>query len=205
MVLIDAHTTQACSLVAFGDSYGLVRDNIARTSCATCSNNIASYALYWVLSVVDYFFYSGDEPTVAAYGANVDGRLRFAASIANTSFDLHFFGSDDRVGADFEYPSAPESQRAYTMLAIQCMRAWLRVLQHCKSCDASNATVYEQLAASLTARARAPGPQWHAAYGLHAAAGAVLAGIVTDAEAAVLYAREFASPIQICSFSPFNM
>ena len=34
-----------------------------------------------------------------------------------------------RVGADFEYPSAPESQRAYCMLVIRTLREFGDVLQ----------------------------------------------------------------------------
>jgi hypothetical protein len=70
----DAHTAQAAALVAFGD-LDLIADNIRRTSCATCSNGIESYALYWVLSVTDFYWYSGQDGILAEYATSVTSKV----------------------------------------------------------------------------------------------------------------------------------
>ena len=60
----DAHTIQATSMVAF-HNFPFVLDNINRTSCATCSNGIPCYALYWVLSVCDYYWSGAQDAATA--------------------------------------------------------------------------------------------------------------------------------------------
>ena len=53
----DAHVAQATALVSLGN-YAFIRNNIALT--ASQSNGIESYSLYWVLSVLDYYRFTGD-------------------------------------------------------------------------------------------------------------------------------------------------
>jgi alpha-L-rhamnosidase len=52
----DAFPAQAASLVAFGN-FDFVKKNLAFTSGQ--NNVIAAYSLYWVLSLIDYFNYTG--------------------------------------------------------------------------------------------------------------------------------------------------
>ena len=51
----DAHCAQAAALAAFGND-DFIKENIAIT--ANNYNGIASYALYWVLSLIDYYNYT---------------------------------------------------------------------------------------------------------------------------------------------------
>ena len=72
--------------------------------------------------------------------------------------------------------------------------------------NATAAAKYLALATTLTTKAKAPGSGWLEAYGLHAAADAINAGIVSDAEAAALLAPggAFADPLQLPSLSLFE-
>ena len=45
------------------------------------SNNIESYSLYWVLSLIDYFKYSGDTAALAHHLTNAQAKLDHANSI----------------------------------------------------------------------------------------------------------------------------
>eukprot|EP00051_Salpingoeca_urceolata_P007666 m.99502 g.99502 ORF g.99502 m.99502 type:complete len:904 (-) comp15337_c0_seq2:214-2925(-) len=200
----DAHTAQACALSAFGN-YDLIRLNLNRTACTTCSNGIASYAMYFVHSVIDYFLATGDETTLRAYQPVVAAKLAVAVGKWNCSASLRFYGSDDRIGADFEYPSAPESQNAFAMLVIRTLRRWAAAVTACRSCSHAGVPDFVITATNLTARARSSGAHWHDTYGLHAAAGAILANVTTPTEKEILFQREFTNPVNICSFSLFNM
>ena len=68
----DAHPSQAASLVAFGN-YDFVKKNIDNTSGQ--NNGIRSYSLYWVLSLIDYFNYTGDTITLKKYTDNASKKL----------------------------------------------------------------------------------------------------------------------------------
>ena len=52
----DLHVAQAASLAAFGNSQFVLHNlNLTATNC----NNIESYCIYWVLSLVDYWRFTG--------------------------------------------------------------------------------------------------------------------------------------------------
>eukprot|EP00048_Salpingoeca_helianthica_P004759 m.80649 g.80649 ORF g.80649 m.80649 type:complete len:921 (+) comp13333_c0_seq4:81-2843(+) len=197
----DAHTSQAAALVSLAN-YDFILENIDHTACPTCSNGIESYAIYWILSLCDYVRASGDTVALTKYGANVDAKLTHAFSIYNKSANLAFYGPDDRVGADFEYPSIQESQNAYCMLVIRACREYGDVLT--QAGRGPEAQVYLKKADEYTAALRAD-PTWHVTFGLHASADAINAAVPSPAEAAVLVSRELNNTITICSFGPFNM
>jgi hypothetical protein len=94
-----------------------VRANIERTKGPHGFNGIASYALYWVLSVADYFWATADEDALATHAAEVEGKLAVALGFWGKAFRLHFWGSDDRVGACFESADLPENQRQVRLFA----------------------------------------------------------------------------------------
>jgi len=114
----DAHPSQAASLIAFGN-YDFIQKNIANTSSQ--NNGIRSYSLYWVLSLIDYYNYTGDTITLKTYINNACAKLNDAYLVYGTNPGLGFYGWDERLGAGFENPSCKESQNAYKMLSI---RAW---------------------------------------------------------------------------------
>ncbi len=92
----DAHTSQAASLVAFGN-FDFVKENIRYTSDQF--NGIASYSLYWVLSLLDYYRYTGDRELLDEMLENVCSKLDIAYEHYGTDPKLAFYGWDERLGA----------------------------------------------------------------------------------------------------------
>lgn len=114
----DAHLEQKAAMIAFSADDAFVLQNINRTACPTCSNNIESYALYWVLSLRDYFWETGDTVGLAAFASTALDKLQHAIDIYGTNPSLHFYGGDERLGSYFEDPNCAENQNAYRMLTI---------------------------------------------------------------------------------------
>ena len=121
----DAHPAQAASMVAFAN-YDFVKHNIDRTS--TQYNGIRSYSLYWVLSLLDYYRYTGDTATLQHYIPNVKSKLDDALNVYGKNPRLGYYGWDDRLGAGFENHSCPENQQAYQMLTIRACREFAQAL-----------------------------------------------------------------------------
>ena len=94
----DAHPAQAAALVAFAN-YDFVRKNLENT--AKQDNGIRSYSLYWVLSLLDYFNYTGDVETLNHFLENADKKLDSAYKVFGTNPPLRFYGWDDGLGAGF--------------------------------------------------------------------------------------------------------
>ena len=194
----DAYTSQAASLVAFGN-FDFVKHNIART--ANVSNAIESYSLYWIFSLLDYYRYTGDRDTLEGYIPNIEGKLRHGLAIYGKNSHLRFFGWDERLGAGFENSDCPESQNAYKMLFINACRQFAWAIGQCgrkNLRDAYNKIADEKIEELRKRR------QWYTAFGIHACADAVNAGFTNDKEHAEMFRREFADPVQRVSFSPFN-
>ena len=78
----DAHPSQAAALVAFGN-FDFIKKNIDNTSGQ--NNGIRSYSLYWVLSLLDYYNYTGDTATLEKYIANACGKLDDALKVYGTN------------------------------------------------------------------------------------------------------------------------
>ena len=91
----DAHPTQAAALVAFANN-DFVRRNLDNT--ATKDNGIRSYALYWVLSLLDYYYYTGDTAQVVKYLDTVRAKLDSAYKAFDKDPPLRFYGWDERLG-----------------------------------------------------------------------------------------------------------
>ena len=115
----DAHTSQAASLVAFGN-YEFVRKNLLHT--ADQSNGILSYPLYWVQSLVDYYLYTGDGELLGQLCDNACAKLDDALEHFDDPRSPAFYGWDERLGAGFEDPGCPETRMALKMLTIQTTR-----------------------------------------------------------------------------------
>ena len=123
----DAHPSQAAALVAFGD-YGFIKQNLIST--AAQDNGIRSYALYWVLSLLDYYRYTGDSATLEKFLPNACKKLDSAYEAFGTNPPLGFYGWDERLCAGFELWTlpCPEAQRAYQMLSIRAWREFAGVM-----------------------------------------------------------------------------
>ena len=194
----DAHPSQAAALVAFGN-FDFIKKNIDNTSGQ--NNGIRSYSLYWVLSLIDYYNYTGDAATLEKYIANVCGKLDDAFSVYEKNPGLGFYGWDERLGAGFEHDSCQESQQAYRMLSIRASKAFAEAMEKCgrtKLRDKYNGYANGRMA-ELRRNAA-----WYQGFGLHANADAVTTGLLSDAEKRAVFEQSFADRVNRVSFSPFN-
>lgn len=194
----DAYTAQAAALAAFGN-FPFVRKNLLYTS--TQDNGIASYSLYWVLSLLDYYNYTGDAETLGLLTENACGKLDAAYAHYDALPRLWFYGWDERLGAGFESPDFREPQTAYRMLAIGTWRQFAAAMRRTGNCGL--AEKYDRYADQKTEALRRD-PQWYEGLGLFAASDAVNAGFTTPEERGALLTQSFSDRLQRVSYSPFN-
>ncbi len=194
----DAYPAQAASMVAFGN-FDLVKKNITHT--ANQSNGIRSYALYWVLSLIDYYNYTGDTTTLNTYIENACAKLDDAYKIYGTNPSLVFFGWDERLGAGFEHPNIPEPQNAYKMVCIRAWKEFATAMSTIGRQDLSEK--YMGYADKKIIELKEDG-NFHNKFGLHAAADAVNTGYLSEKEKSILYSASFADRNNRISYSPFN-
>ena len=194
----DAHPSQAASMVAFGN-FDFVKANLRYTS--TQFNGIASYSLYWVLSLIDYYNYTGDKPLLDEMLTNACNKLDTAYNHFGKNPRLAFYGWDERLGAGFENPNCAESQNAYKMLSIRAWNEFSDALQHAGYVELS--TKYKKYVTEKTAVLRSIS-DWTRSLGVHAAADAVNAGFINTKERETLWENAFTDRLQRLSYSPFN-
>lgn len=194
----DAYPAQAAALAAFGNR-DFVKANLDRT--AKLDNGIESYSLYWILSLLDYYRYSGDAGALRQHAANAQAKLEHANQIYADP-PISFYGWDERLGAGFEEPNTtPETKNAYRMLFIRACREFAEGMNTIG--EVKLAERFRKIADQRVAELRADG-QWPDRFGLHAAADSVNADFTTPTERARLFDREFSDRATRISFSPFN-
>ena len=194
----DAHPAQAAAMVAFGN-YDFVKKNIDFTSGE--SNGIRSYALYWVLSLIDYYNYSGDRATLTSLMENACGKLDDAYKVYGTDPNLEYYGWDERLGAGFEHPNIAEPQEAYKMLSIRAWKLFADAMGKYGRADLQkkyNGYADEKFS-TLNQDA-----SWYRNLGLHSGADAVTTGLLNDEEKEVIYENSFRDRTNNISYSPFN-
>ena len=196
----DAHTSQAAALVAFGN-FDFIRKNIDNTSQQ--SNGIRSYSLYWVLSLLDYYAYTGDTETLLKYVDNVSNKLDNAYTVFGTAPKLRFYGWDDRLCAGFEiwFRASPEAQNAYKMLSIRAWKDFATVMGQCGRNDLQ--IKYNTYANDKINELR-KNSTWLEGFGLHASADAINTGSLTEKEKNALFESHFRDRVNRLSLSPFN-
>ncbi|WP_436833837.1 alpha-L-rhamnosidase C-terminal domain-containing protein [Parapedobacter sp. DT-150] len=194
----DAYISQGVSMVAFGN-YEMVRHNLQRTSAD--DNSIESYALLWIHSLLDYYYYSGDEDFVRSHLGTIKRKIAHAAEVCDSETNLGFYGWDERIGAGFEDPNIPENRHAYRLLYAHTCAALSRALVDLGEEHLSNA--FRRLADGQLKMIRG-NTSWLQAIGLHAAAEAINGGYLTDSEASALANVHFRQATNTVSFSPFN-
>lgn len=194
----DAHTSQAASLVAFGN-YGFVRKNLYYTSAQY--NGIASYSLYWVQSLLDYLDYSGDIVTFMDLVPEACRKLDEAYRHFYSLPSLVFYGWDERLGAGFESPDNEETRMAYRMLCIGCWRRFSEALSRYGEDSASGryAGWADEKTAELTSR-----PDWYSGLDIFALSDAVNAGAVSSHDMDEIWKEAFSDRVHRVSYSPFN-
>ncbi len=194
----DAYPAQAVSMVAFAN-YNFVRANLGNT--AKQDNGIASYPLYWVLSLIDYYNYTGDTATLGNYIANACTKLDTAYRNYGTCPDLGFYGGDERLGSYFENPNCEEAENAYKMLSIRAWRKFSEAMKEFGRIDLYEK--YKKYADSKISELQ-QNSDWYSHFGLHADADAVNAGFTTPNEQEVFYRKEFSDRVNRISYAPFN-
>lgn len=159
----------------------------------------------WVNSVLDYYDHTADLVGFKGLISHIEQRLDHALVVdGNSAISLRWSRDDDRMGFGFESPDRPEARRAFRMLLIEASSRYSVIIESCGNRTA--AKKYADMASELTSKAKSSGSDWLKEYGLHAAADAVNAGIVSKAEAATLLAPggAFADPLQLPSLSLFE-
>lgn len=194
----DAHPSQAASMVAFGN-YDFVKQNLYYTS--TQFNGIAGYSLYWVLSLIDYYNYTGDRQTLDSLTDNACKKLDVAYAHYGTNPDLQFHGWDERLGAGFENPNCDESQNTYKMLSI---RAWNEFAAAMDACGRSDLAAKYRAYVDEKSRELRDAGGWYDSFGIFAASDAVNAGFTNSGERQGLWRTAFTDRQQRLSYSPFN-
>jgi alpha-L-rhamnosidase len=194
----DAYPSQAASLVAFAN-YEFVKLNLEHN--AEKNNGILSYSLYWVQSLYDYFYYTGDTATVKKYIGNASKKLDLAYDHFGKNPRQHFYGWDERLGAGFENHSLKETQNAYMMLAIN---SWFNFSEMMALIgEPGLASRYNNYAIEKIDLLRQR-TDWYSEFGIHAAADAVNAGFTNQTEQQSLLKNEFSNRVNNISYSPFN-
>jgi len=194
----DAHCSQAASLVAFGN-YDFIKENLVNT--AHDDNGIASYSLYWVLSLIDYYNYTGDGALLGGYLSNAVAKLDNAYTTFGTAPGLGFYGWDERLGAGFQDANCVEAQNAYQMLSIRAWQSFAATMGAYGRTDLQ--AKYNGYANGKIALLRQKAA-WYQGFGLHACADAVNTSLLNDAEKNAIFAQEFTNRVNRLSYSPFN-
>jgi len=194
----DAHTSQAASMVAFGN-YDFVKQNLRYTS--EQYNGIPSYSLYWILSLVDYFRYTADQGLVREMLQNATTKLQKAYDQYGKEEQLMFYGWDERLGAGFENPNIKEPFNAYHMLCIRSWQEFASVLRQIG--ETEKAKTFQGYAHEKIAELQSS-PDWWKEFGVHAAADAVNASFVDTNQEKQLWTNAFSDRMQRLSYSPFN-
>ena len=192
----DDHIAQGAALAAFGD-WDVVAQNLDKT--AHNYNRIPSYALYWVLSLVDYYNYTGDRALLMKDIPNVQDKLTQAGEwFADPK--PRFYGWDDRVGSGFIQSDCDEACQAYRMLFIDTCRQFAQAMGTIGKDDLQKQ--YQQTADHYAQLIQAQ-PDWVNRTTIFAASDAINAGVPTTAQQDVLY-RHFDNPVERISLSSFN-
>jgi hypothetical protein len=194
----DAYPAQAASMVAFGN-YDFVRENLIQTS--TKSNSIASYPVYWVLSLVDYCNYSGDKATLNMLLGNATLILDSAYAHFDRPPGLVFNGWDERLGAGFENPDCTDSKNLYRTLTIQAWKQFSQLMKWAGQNDLGKK--YDQFVDEKMTQMRQAG-NWYESFGIDAASNIVNADVIQPFEGYGLWRNAFSDRQQRLTYSPFN-
>jgi hypothetical protein len=156
-----------------------------------------------VLSLIDYYKYTGDREFLEKYLNNAVNKLDDAYLEYGKDPDLRFFGWDERLTAGFElwFMPAPEAQKAYKMLSIN---TWLEFAEVMKEIGRSDLeSKYSWWARRKIGDFRQD-PFWVMDLGMHSAASALNTGMLDQREIDSIYINRFINRSNRLSLSPFN-
>ncbi|MGH2642670.1 MAG: alpha-L-rhamnosidase C-terminal domain-containing protein, partial [Chitinophagaceae bacterium] len=194
----DDYPAEAASLAAFGN-YGMVKKTLAYT--ADNSNGIPAYSLYWVLSLVDYFNYTGDTSFLKKYIGTADTILTKAYYKYDHLPPLGFMGWSERLGAGFDNPQIPEAENTYRMLCIDAWRQFARSMSFLGRNRLAKR--YDQFAKGKTKLLKGNEKMMHH-FGIYAVSEAIDAGLGNIPEITKRSSVLFANRLRRLSLSPFN-
>lgn len=193
----DAHLAQAVALAAFGN-WDFIRENLVRTSKE--ANDIESYSLYWILSLLDYYRVTGDQETLEQFINLTVSKLEHGAAIYHDP-PISFYGDDERIGATFENPNRFECKSAYRMLFVHCCRQFGLAMEGIGQTGLGSK--YQKLALGKMQELRT-NTRWFSPFGVHALTDTVNTGLITAAERKSMFVQSFSNRLDRISFAPFN-
>ncbi len=189
----DAHVAQAASMAAFGN-FNFVKENLDRT--AGHGNGIASYYLYWILSLVDYYRFTGNLAELKTYEP-VANRLLMKAAAEFDNPPVRFYGWDDRLGG---FRPTAAASRACRMLLIETCRRYAGALG--AAGRLSLAKKFRRMADKFQASVEKH--RWIRHADVFVASDAINGGVPTAAQMPRVERLYFSNRLDRISFSPFN-
>jgi hypothetical protein len=209
----DGHPTMDTALVAFLESFSLVRSVLNQTDSShkhVVDDSIMAYPMYWCLSAMDYFMASGDfdffrEQLAPGISILLDRRID---DFLTPDLDITWFGWDDRVGNGWCFHGkndtcTREAKLAFAALVIRVCNDFAHTLTMA-GIFPEMVSKYQQAATSMRQRLRQV-PEYPMGFGVHAAANVLNAvGIATQNETDYWMSSTLNDPVTICSFSQFN-
>jgi alpha-L-rhamnosidase len=214
----DGHPTMATALLAFGNNaYSLVLQQLWKTNSGhvhghdVVDDSIMAYPLYWVGSVLDWYWATGDHDGFAQLVPDVlsivNPRIQ---DFLSETLDIGWMGWDDRLGNGwcfhYNHDNCPrEGHLTFAALVVKVVQDVGQAL-----CHLPNGTFdkeredYRMTRINLTERFRSTVPEYPKDLGVHAAANAISSGIATPSDIALFMNSTLNDAVTICSWSAFN-
>ncbi|CAB9527386.1 Inherit from bactNOG: domain protein [Seminavis robusta] len=212
----DGHPTMATALQAFGDApvYDLVQTQLWKTNSGhvnghhVVDDTIMSYPMYWVGSVLDWYWATGDQDGFAKLVPDVlsivDARIN---DFLKDGLKIVWQGWDDRLGNGWCFhdndPCNQEGHLTFAALVVKVVRDVYRALVHLPQFD-KDAARYKTVHGNLVNRFRSTVPEYPDKLGVHSSANALAAGIATPADRDLWINSTLNDSVTICSWSTFN-
>jgi alpha-L-rhamnosidase len=203
----DLHPTQLTSMITFAN-YKFVLENLNRTSCIDCSNGIATYALYFILSTLDYYYETGDITSFEYFIPVIVQKLAIAQELFPNPINLRFVGHDDRLGNGFCNNTTPETKRVYQFIVIRCYKEFGTALIT-SGINSTMGYYYLSLATNATffirnSTSSISSLPWYSNLYLHSATDAINADIVNNTEMSQFLSIFFNNIVTLPSHSNFQ-
>jgi alpha-L-rhamnosidase len=213
----DGHPTMAAALVAFGseDTFALIHKMLNQTNSGhvhghrVVDDEIMAYPIYWTMSVMDWFWASGNiqgfRELVSNIRSIVDTRI---ADFLDSKLDIGWMGWDDRLGNGWYYHSNSdacprEAHITFAALIVRACQYLARSLTIAGMIDESNK--YQAIYQNLIRQFRQRIPELaHGRLGVHAATNVISTGIANQTEVDYMIHELMNGSVTICSWSPFN-
>lgn len=208
----DGHPTMAAALVAFAP-YRLVKNMLDQTNSGSVhghhvvDDSIMAYPLYWTMSVNDWFLASGDVMGFQSLAPDVMSVVdKRVADFLQPDLDIGWMGWDDRLGNGwcFHYNHDHCTREGHLTFAGLVIRACSDLSRSLRLAGMDTEAKKYRIFVDQLARRFRQVAEFPKTLGLHAAANAINAGVVTRNDTQVLFEAALSDSVNICSLSPFN-